>query len=295
MATENDSLDKQDTLSECPECGRSDFENEQGLDIHHRIAHGEGLFSRTDLNCDQCGKEFSKQNTNVKDVNFCSQDCWYEYKSDVVRGENHPRYSRVEKVCETCGDEFTVKKKREDTARFCGHACYSEWLSESYGPGHGLWNVQPGYSGRDNPKWKPDVEVECSNCGDTLHRKPSSVEGKDRVFCDMDCYSEWKSENLVGERHPSYVERPVKRNRCPPSIKKEVRERDNHQCQQCGMGTAEHKERRGTVLQVHHIVPSHKFDDRERANGESNLITLCWLCHRKWEKMAGLKPQVVSD
>jgi len=80
------------------------------------------------------------------------------------------------------------------------------------------------------------------------------------------------------------------------SKKRTVRERDNHTCQdpRCSVTQADHLDKYGRKLDVHHLRKARDVDDAEERNAKENLITLCRDCHRRWEKIAdaGLVPQV---
>ena len=79
--------------------------------------------------------------------------------------------------------------------------------------------------------------------------------------------------------------------------KEQVRERDGRECQCCGRPEDEHIELYGRKHSVHHIQKARDFDDPKQRNHPDNLITLCESkeCHKRWEKMAPLRPQVVAD
>jgi len=70
-------------------------------------------------------------------------------------------------------------------------------------------------------------------------------------------------------------------------------ERDNCECQRCGISAEEHQDQIGIDLHVHHLTPAREFDDHEERNKLSNLITLCAACHRRWESMP-IQPQVAG-
>lgn len=64
-----------------------------------------------------------------------------------------------------------------------------------------------------------------------------------------------------------------KRKTLTPKLRKQIFDRDNHQCRKCGKHSQQRK------LQIHHIIPIIK-------NGSAapeNLITLCKECHHEWE------------
>ena len=76
--------------------------------------------------------------------------------------------------------------------------------------------------------------------------------------------------------------------------KRQVRTRDGHKCVDCGMTQAEHKDRHGQKLHVHHLRKARDVDDPEERNAPENLVTLCRDCHHRWEQIAdtGLVPDV---
>jgi len=61
----------------------------------------------------------------------------------------------------------------------------------------------------------------------------------------------------------------------------EIRERDNYECQNCGMTNAEHTKEYESKLNVHHIKKARNFNNYQTANSRENLITLCNSCHTK--------------
>lgn len=74
------------------------------------------------------------------------------------------------------------------------------------------------------------------------------------------------------------------------SKREQVRERDEYECQVCGMLNEEHIERVGNSLHVHHIRKARKFDDPKQRNSPNNLITLCVYCHRQADRYSPLLP-----
>ena len=56
-------------------------------------------------------------------------------------------------------------------------------------------------------------------------------------------------------------------------IRLDVLDRDEWQCRVCGVDAED------TKLDVHHITPARTFDEYDRMNDQSNLITLCASCH----------------
>lgn len=93
---------------------------------------------------------------------------------------------------------------------------------------------------------------------------------------------------VTGEDHPHYKENPTPQRFYQSArwgkTRQEVLERDNNQCQACGVGKN---------LDVHHIHPVSAGGPRFELN---NLITLCDSHHKEWEGLY-LRPDTrgVSD
>lgn len=82
----------------------------------------------------------------------------------------------------------------------------------------------------------------------------------------------------IGKNNPNYVDGrsnlpyPLEFN---DALKYKIRERDNFECQNCGMTEEEHLSVEGQVLHVHHI-DYNKFNCKE-----VNLTTLCLYCNTR--------------
>lgn len=125
--------------------------------------------------CPTCGDEF-KGESGVK------------VHHTKTHGES---IAGVESECEHCGESFRHSSDRP--GKFCCRDCKDAWQKE-------------GLSGKGNPNYTERVTVECANCGESLERSPTRVERSENHFCDTTCMGEWRSENVVGENHPNYVE-----------------------------------------------------------------------------------------
>lgn len=73
--------------------------------------------------------------------------------------------------------------------------------------------------------------------------------------------------------------------------REEAIERDDSECQDCGISMTEHKKRYKQGLHVHHKVARKQIlsddptrEEFELANSLDNLVTLCASCHRVREK-----------
>ena len=73
--------------------------------------------------------------------------------------------------------------------------------------------------------------------------------------------------------------------------RKRIRERDGCKCWSCEVEEDVHQEVYGSTLEVHHVRPAREFPDfHPRANSAENLVTLCKVCHKRWEEAPGLVP-----
>lgn len=195
----------------------------------------------------------------------------------------------VELECHNCGDKYRVPPSREDGSRFCSDTCRYAWMRKS-----GCMR------GSNSPRWDGGgIEVNCSNCNADLNRLQCRSD-QEYYFCDADCLGEWQSRTRSGEDSPNWKGGyDVYYGPEWSEISEAVRNRDQHRCQDCGMSEREHINRYGRKNPVHHITPFRAFEnggdvDYAAANKRANLITLCDSCHRKWERIAPLRPDTTT-
>jgi hypothetical protein len=190
-------------------------------------------------------------------------------------------------ACEQCGETFTVQRDKVKERRFCSRNCVDEWRSETFvDDEHHRYNR---------------VTVTCDNCGDEVERPPSLVEGSERNFCDADCRAEVVGDELSvrrrGESNPMYGKTGEEHPNWSGGYnqnygegwnqaRRQAVDRDDYQCQDCGMSRDEHYDEYGADLEVHHIQPFRTFEDAAKANQLSNLVTLCTNCHVEREHSA---------
>lgn len=80
--------------------------------------------------------------------------------------------------CSNCDKEYQDPRSGlEDSQEytFCSVECSEEYLED------------------DPLDRTKTVKRECSNCGNTVERKPSESEKYENVFCDSSCYGDWQS------------------------------------------------------------------------------------------------------
>lgn len=256
----------------CPECSK-EFEHypsrravycstacrakAQGASNLGRYGQGK----RIDLNCEQCGKAFSRWEalTTKATHHFCGRACYDTWQTGQVRGPrvgnfpsgpNHPNFKgKVDCVCERCGKTFLKfpSQSINGQGRYCSRACT-----------------------------RNRTETNCEHCGKRFEIKAYEVET--RRFCSVACKADWQRHHNLGPDSPGWrggydpYYGPNWRNQ-----RRAARKRDNYTCQRCGIT----EERLFRQLDVHHIIPFRTFGiERYReANRLDNLISLCHLCH----------------
>lgn len=253
-------------LTDCPTCGRDDFDSGVAVKIHHNRSHGESI-AGVEVKCSNCGDSITRPPHEVErsDRSFCDKSCRGEYERN-----------RVEVECAQCGRVHKQRKSRAEGVEkhFCDRECQMRYWEE-----------------------QKTVECECSVCGGEIKRRASHAKKCRDYLCSTECRSEWNSDKLTGENAPNY--RGGISDYGPgwnPNKKEQVRERDGRECQHCGLSEEKHIEKFGEKHSVHHIKPARKVDDPNERNAPSNLITLCRSpCHAIWEQMAPLRPDTASS
>ena len=133
------------------------------------------------------------------------------------------------------------------------------------------------------------VTLLCERCGDKYERHKSLAENS--RWCSRDCRNEWQSENVTGKNHPRYKHGKYtdtdQRDRSTYSLSSDARqrvlERDAHSCQRCGCDVVGGLRESRESAEVHHIIPR----SAGGPNTDRNLVTLCWVCHKKAHRDMG--------
>lgn len=172
----------------CPTCG-DNYSSFRGVCTHHRIAHDETI--KLALTCGWCGGAFEKQPGDVKGdgPHFCSTDCLSSHQSEQKKDS-------LQTKCDYCGAELSRPRSRvtQTERQFCDVDCRGEWMSENL-------------SGKDHPRWRENVSVNCAYCGTAITRPKAQVERCENHFCSSECDANYRSENIIGENHHQYTER----------------------------------------------------------------------------------------
>jgi len=123
-------------------------------------------FKKTLIKCSNCGNEFYKYNTLIKQDNFCCIECRYEY----LRGENNPNYKGAMTTvkCDYCGVEYSKFQSLVSDRNFCSVECLSN-----------------GFKGENAPNWKGGVSFEpyCNLWSEDLRKRVRAFFNNKCVLC----------------------------------------------------------------------------------------------------------------
>lgn len=231
--------------------------------------------------CDNCGDDFEVLPSN-KDKRFCSRDCYRE--AEFVQD-----YPELE--CKHCGDKYEVHPLREEESKYCSHECYVDHRVEKddFTPPEHTEEVRrkisEANSGENHYNWKGGTfEAECNQCSDNFDARLYRKDHSDRIFCSRKCWREWKSKNYeledtpvgkAGDQHHNWAGGGEYPPEWTIELKDQIRDRDDRECQECGLDQPECIALYGIKLPVHHL-------DGDKQNcSKSNLTSLCPSCHAR--------------
>lgn len=239
--------------------------------------------SKVKVVCENCGKEEFRYPSQVLKTVYCSRKC---------RSEFFDKHHTVKFKCDVCGKEKRQRKSSYESNEnhFCSTDCLSKWKSESYkdkgnhfyGKSHSQISIEKisisrkklNLTGENNPKYNR-VTAKCDQCGKEVKKIPYLIKRNEKQFCSNDCHYAWNSENLIGEKSPTWnselTDEDRKHQRDYASQRRwrdEVYKRDDFTCQIC---------RSKENLHAHHLNSYHW--DIENRTEVSNGVTLCAPCH----------------
>lgn len=209
---------------------------------------GKALRHTVECVCLQCGKQFTRKPSDIKNGGgkFCSYECLYE-----------SRRNRVDLICEHCGKPFRIKKSTliYNSGKYCSPQCYNAT--------------------------RPLIKTTCPVCNKPIDVRPSKLK-RHSVYCCKKCASIGRGIKRRGEQHPMWLGgHSGYRGANWEEQSRLAYERDGGVCQICHKKQPKNKPRYG----VHHIRPFRYFEgDYIKANELSNLITLCPVCHGKADR-----------
>jgi predicted nucleic acid-binding Zn ribbon protein len=158
----------------------------------------------------------------------------------------------IECTCFICGSKFEEysNRIRDGRGKFCTRKCYDIWQRT----------------------YKQEIYFYlCEDCGKAVHIRHDHLSDRNNQYCNS-CNIKHYQVIKYGKDHPnwhggsSFEGYPIEFNR---KLKREIRERDNYKCQECGYT----EKQLGYKLSIHHI------DFNKMNNQLSNLISLCKSCH----------------
>jgi hypothetical protein len=163
-------------------------------------------------------------------------------KSCCKRGRRNPMFGRIQSKDTRVKMSMVLKgkKRKPRTKEWCGNISKANKIAMN----------------------RPEVrkKISKSSIGKKISKKA----------CDK------MSKAKLGKNNINYIHGLSKLPYSPeftPSLKKFIKERDNHKCQCCGMTQEEHYEKYGRDIEIHHI------DYCYFNCNENNLITTCKQCN----------------
>lgn len=228
------------------------------------------------VECNRCGKEFSKYPSQVGKNNYCSRKCI----SNKVKTE-----------CKHCYKEYEIKRYlyKGNRMTYCSRECKDNFQKTLVGSKNHFYGkrhteetklkISSSKRGVELGKRVEWVEVSCAYCGKHKEVIPYLSMRNEKHFCDITCHAKWRSENLVGDKNDNYNHNLTVSERIIGRRYKEyyefIREvlATSDSCEVC-----KSKEK----LCVHHKDAYHWCV--ERRVDITNGVVLCKSCHREFHK-----------
>lgn len=240
---------------------------------------------------------------------FCSVSCKSRYINNISKQKRSEKISKswdygdrrskifeiiVKNKCEECALIFEYTKSVKCTEenknkikykrRFCDD-CNTKLRKEiatkigkEFGPKNiKLITDKPSFkSGKENINFKEKIKLICPICCIVFSVIPAMKDH--RKCCSMKCNRESRRNGFLGSKNPKWNNGNSYNGyggKFTKDLKESIRERDNRICQKCGMIESQHKQKYNQRLVIHHI-------DYAKENClETNLISLCVVCHNK--------------
>lgn len=236
---------------DCPTCGKS-LNTERGMRQHHTKVHDEPLPNRT---CEECNEEFYDPKARRT---YC-EGCY----TGAGRQNGNWKGAKEATECDICRNEFEYYPSDKNGV-YCPECV----------------EAAAGLLPKNYTDTVEKLVLPCKFCGETLRRYPSVVDSSSYgVFCDLNCYGSWLSENVVGDSHHQWEGGSINYGTGWWKTRREALERDQFRCQNCGRTEADI----GRKPDVHHLTPVRAFSNPSDAHELENVISLCRHCHRHAE------------
>lgn len=258
----------------CMDCG-GECTSTRCRDCYNKYRRETKVWSKRSVivTCTWCSKEFQRGQSGVVENNFCDRPCYLAWRSANPKAQykHSNKLPRQDVPCTFCGNTITKKAKDVGKNNFCNHKCHNNWLKQQR---------------IDRLKYEQEHPNHCKQCGAKINRGSTYCRPcvtfintpKSSIGDDPEWWENWlrivRETRSRGENHYNWHGgasfRPYGED-FDSTLRKLVRQRDNHQCQLCH----EFQSNDGEELSVHHI-------DYDKSNSHpSNLVSLCRMCHIK--------------
>jgi hypothetical protein len=121
------------------------------------------------------------------------------------------------------------------------------------------------------------IEMNCSFCHKKIGKYLNQInKNKGHVFCNFKCMGLYRRQQYIGNNNPAWIDGSSYQDypsQFTEVLREQIRERDNHECQNCGITEEEHLIIYGRMIEVHHI------DYNKENCNKDNLITTCKQCN----------------
>ena len=209
-----------------------------------------------------------------KKANLATKRLFREGRYNGKNGQNW-KGGKITAICSVCGGEFKKFKSQISLMKnlLCGRPECRSTAMRDLAKKRGFG----GKRGADNHMWAGDrLKINCIGCNKPISVMPNILitQGRKLITCGKHECKKKAQRYFVGIRAPLW-QGGVSRHPYPvdfdPELRRQIRDRDNHECQMCGKTEKEN----GRRLDIHHI--NYIKEDLE----PFNLMSLCRACHAK--------------
>lgn len=185
--------------------------------------------------------------------------------SESKKGGKNPNWKggKIKRICEICGKEFYVEPYRikNGGGKFCSNKCKGQSAEFR----RKVSEAQKGEKNHRYGKANSDEQKEIARL--------FMIEENKKRWSNPEYRKKVSGENSWGWR--GGISKLPYGFDFTKELKQKIKERDNYECQNCGMTEEEHIIVLGYGLVIHHI------DYDKKNNQEENHITLCSQCNSR--------------
>lgn len=189
-------------------------------------------------------------------------------------------------ICKQCGVEKSVRLDavKGQGQRFCSQKCAGMWAKENIPKGEDHWRYKR-------------VEVDCTNCGESMMRLPDEVEMSEYLYCNRKCQAKHSKGLRIGEKSGRWNGGTTKLRteiRFSPKYiewRNGVFKRDGYTCKKCNQNggdlNAHHLESIADIIKNENLSDLKDVLQNEELFDIEYAVTLCEDCHRTFHKQYG--------